>query len=87
VEAAAAMGQIRSIVRTVGALDHDGPAAVLRQVGQVMETLQSPILATTVVARLEQTEGEKAAGLTRLRWSNAGHPPPMTIAVEARSPR
>jgi PAS domain S-box-containing protein len=82
VEAAAAMGQIRSIVRTVGALDHDGPAAVLRQVSQVMETLQSPILATTVVARLEQTEGEKAAGLTRLRWSNAGHPPPMTIAAD-----
>ncbi|MGY2080118.1 SpoIIE family protein phosphatase [Modestobacter sp. SYSU DS0657] len=79
VAAAAAMGQIRSIVRTVGALDHDGPAAVLRQVEQVMETLQSPILATTVVARLEQTEDERAARLTRLRWSNAGHPPPMAV--------
>jgi PAS domain S-box-containing protein len=79
VQAAAAMGQIRSIVRTIGALDHDGPAAVLRQAEQVMQTLQSPILATSVVARLEQTDQEKAAGLTRMRWSNAGHPPPMTI--------
>jgi serine phosphatase RsbU (regulator of sigma subunit) len=82
VQAAAAMGQIRSIVRTVGALDHDGPAAILRQVEQVMETLQSPILATTVVARLEQTDAERADGLTRLRWSNAGHPPPMAVTPE-----
>ncbi len=79
VEAAAAMGQLRSIVRTIGALDHDGPAAVLSQVERVMHTLQSPILATSVVARLEQTD-EK--GLTRLRWSNAGHPPPMTISAD-----
>ncbi|MGY1825782.1 MULTISPECIES: SpoIIE family protein phosphatase [unclassified Blastococcus] len=82
VAAAAAMGQIRSIVRTIGALDQNGPAAVLRQVGQVMETLQSRILATTLIARLEQTDDEREAGLTRLRWSNAGHPPPMTIAAD-----
>ncbi len=82
VQAAAAMGQLRSIVRTVGALDHDGPAALLRQVEQVMETLQSQILATTVVARLEQTDTEKDAGLTRLRWSNAGHPPPLAVAPD-----
>ncbi|MGY1827576.1 SpoIIE family protein phosphatase [Blastococcus sp. SYSU DS0541] len=82
VQAAAAMGQIRSIVRTLGALDHDGPAAVLCRVEQVMETLQTPILATTVVARLEQTDEERADGLTRLRWSNAGHPPPMAVTID-----
>lgn len=82
VQAAAAMGQLRSIVRTVGALDHDGPASVLRQVEQVMQTLRSQVLATTVVARLEQTDEEKAAGLTRLRWSNAGNPPPMAVSPE-----
>ncbi|RZU33730.1 PP2C family protein-serine/threonine phosphatase [Blastococcus saxobsidens] len=80
IQAAAAMGQIRSIVRTLGALDDDGPAAVLRATEEVMATLGSGILATTVVARLEQTEEERSLGLTRLRWSNAGHPPPATIA-------
>ncbi len=79
VQAAAAMGQIRSIVRTVGALDDNGPAAILTRVEEVMQTLRSSILATTVVARLEQTEDERAAGLTRLRWSNAGHPPPVVV--------
>ncbi|WP_197537337.1 SpoIIE family protein phosphatase [Modestobacter italicus] len=77
--AAAAMGQLRSIVRTLGALDHDGPADVLTQADQVMRTLESHILATTAVARLEQTDEQRAAGTTQLRWSNAGHPPPMLI--------
>jgi PAS domain S-box-containing protein len=78
-EAAAAMGQLRTIVRTLGAHDHDGPRAVLTQTDQVMQILQSGILATAAIARLEQTDEERAAGLTRLRWSNAGHPPPMVL--------
>jgi serine phosphatase RsbU (regulator of sigma subunit) len=82
--AAAAMGQIRSIVRTVGALDGDGPAALLQRVEQVMGTLQAPILATTVVARLEQTDTDPADGGARLRWSNAGHPPPMVLTGDGR---
>jgi serine phosphatase RsbU (regulator of sigma subunit) len=82
VQAAAAMGQIRSIVRTLGALDSDGPAAVLRRTEEVMQTLQSGILATAVAARLEQTDAERGLGLTRLRWSNAGHPPPVTISPD-----
>jgi serine phosphatase RsbU (regulator of sigma subunit) len=31
------------------------------------------------VARLEQTADERARGITHLRWSNAGHPPPMVV--------
>jgi PAS domain S-box-containing protein len=83
-EAAAAMGQLRTIVRTLGAHDDDGPAAVVAQADQVMETLQSHILATAAVARLEQTAEERAAGTTRVRWSNAGHPPPMVIHPDGR---
>ncbi|SFO04058.1 PAS domain S-box-containing protein [Geodermatophilus obscurus] len=82
VQAAAAMGQVRTIVRALAARDHGGPAAVLGEVEQVMQTLQSEILATAVVARLEQTDDERAAGLTRLRWSNAGHPPPMVVTPD-----
>ena len=44
-----------------------------------METLQTGTAATAVVARLEQTDSEGAREVTRLRWSNAGHPPPMAI--------
>jgi PAS domain S-box-containing protein len=78
-QAAAVMGQIRTIVRTIGAADGHGPAEVLRRVDAVMETLQVGTAATVAVARLEQTPGERARGVTRLRWSNAGHPPPMVV--------
>jgi serine phosphatase RsbU (regulator of sigma subunit) len=82
VEAAAAMGQVRSVVRTLCALDSDGPAAVLRRTEEVMSTLRSQIMATAVVARLEQTDEERSLGVNRLRWSNAGHPPPAMIAPD-----
>jgi len=49
-----------------------------------MQTLQSEILATAVVARLEQTGEERATGLEKLRSSNAGHPPPMAITPDGQ---
>jgi serine phosphatase RsbU (regulator of sigma subunit) len=83
-ESAAAMGQIRTIVRTLAARDGDGPAAVLAEVERVLRTLQADILATCVVARLEQTPEERERGTTRLRWTNAGHPPPMVVHADGR---
>ncbi|MGR7023087.1 SpoIIE family protein phosphatase [Geodermatophilus sp. URMC 62] len=81
-QAAAAMGQIRSMVRTIGAEDGAAPAEVLRRTDQVMETLRTGTAATAVVARLEQSADERARGVTRLRWSNAGHPPPMALDAD-----
>ena len=40
--------------------------------------------ATAGVARVGQTAEEWAAGLTRLRWSNAGHPPPLVRHPDGR---
>ncbi|MGY1721353.1 SpoIIE family protein phosphatase [Blastococcus sp. SYSU DS0552] len=79
IAAAAAMGQIRTIVRTIGAEDGAAPAEILSRADRVMETLQTGTAATAVVARLEQTDDERRRGVTRLRWANAGHPPPMAI--------
>ncbi len=76
---AAAMGQLRTIVRTLGAQDDQGPAAILTRTDAVMETLMVGTAATVAVARLEQTPQERERGITRLRWSNAGHPPPFAI--------
>jgi PAS domain S-box-containing protein len=79
IAAAAAMGQIRSIVRTIGAEGTASPMEILGRADLVMETLQTGTAATAVVARLEQTDSERVRGVTRLRWSNAGHPPPMVV--------
>jgi PAS domain S-box-containing protein len=78
-ESAAAMSQVRTLLRGIGALGGDGPAEILRKVDKVMETLQIDTDATVVVVRLEQTPQERERGITRIRWSSAGHPPPMVI--------
>lgn len=77
--AAAAMGQVRGILRGIAAHTGESPAEVLRGVDQLIETLRLDTTATAVVARLEQTPQEKADGITRLRWSTAGHPPPIVL--------
>ena len=74
--AAAAMGQVRGLLRGIAVHSGDGPAAVLRGVDQVMETLQVDTTATAVVARLQ---GADEDGVTRMCWSNAGHPPPVVL--------
>ncbi len=84
--AAAEMGQIRSLLRGIAVTTGDGPAAVLTHVDRAMQTLQVQTTATAIVARLEQTPDERRReGLTRIRWSNAGHPPPL-VARRADAP-
>jgi PAS domain S-box-containing protein len=75
--AAAAMGQVRGLLRGIAVGFDESPAAVLSRVDSAMQTLMIETTATAVVARLEQTDDERRAGLTRLRWSNAGHLPPL----------
>ena len=84
IAAAAQMGQVRTIVRTLGAQTNRRPAALLRQADQVIQTLQLDTLATALVARLEQTPAELRRGVTRLRWSNAGHPAPLVLHPDGR---
>jgi GAF domain-containing protein len=77
--AAAAMGQIRGLLRGIAVTTGAGPAEVLQRLDEAMATLQIETIATAIVARLEQTPDELEAGVTRLRWSNAGHPPPLVV--------
>ncbi|MFQ1002272.1 SpoIIE family protein phosphatase [Modestobacter sp. SSW1-42] len=80
--AAAHMGQIRTLLRALGADRSYSPAELLQHTDRVMETLQVDTAATAVVARLEQSESQARRGLTVLRWSNAGHPPPFVISAD-----
>ncbi|WP_328296252.1 SpoIIE family protein phosphatase [Kineococcus sp. NBC_00420] len=78
-QSAAAMSQVRSTLRAFGAIGNEGPAAILRQTDEVMQTLQIGTTATALAARLEQEHEEAQRGVTRVRWSSAGHPPAMVI--------
>jgi serine phosphatase RsbU (regulator of sigma subunit) len=77
--AAAAMGQLRGLLRGIATYSDAGPVEVLRGLDASMTTLQTRTLATAAVARFEQTPDELERGVTRMRWANAGHLPPLII--------
>jgi len=83
--AAAGMGQVRGLLRGIAYSSGEGPARVLAELDEAIEGLQLDTSATAVVARLEQTPSEFTAGTTRLRWSNAGHPPPIVVGEDGRA--
>jgi serine phosphatase RsbU (regulator of sigma subunit) len=67
-QAAALMGQLRTTLRAY-AIDAPGPGEVLTRMHRLLSHLQPDDLATAVLAQMSPD------GL--LRWSNAGHPPPL----------
>jgi serine phosphatase RsbU (regulator of sigma subunit)/PAS domain-containing protein len=77
--AAAAMGQLRGLLRGIATYSDAGPTEVLRGLDASMTTLQTKTLATAAVARFEQTTDEMERGITRMRWANAGHLPPLVV--------
>ncbi|MDP9427374.1 MAG: SpoIIE family protein phosphatase [Actinomycetota bacterium] len=78
-EAAAAMGQLRGLLRGIATYSDAPPVEVLRGLDASMAVLQTRVLATAAVARFEQTDDERRRGVTRMRWANAGHLPPLVI--------
>jgi PAS domain S-box-containing protein len=83
--AAAAMGQLRILLRTL-AWDRssDGavadPAEVLSRADEIMQSLRIAPLATALFARLDPPAGPDASWL--LTSSNAGHPPLLVRAPD-----
>ncbi|WP_432492968.1 SpoIIE family protein phosphatase [Kineococcus auxinigenes] len=84
--AAAEMGQLRGVLRGVAQAVTDPPARIMSVFDRALHRLGVNTLATAVLARVEQTRAERASGVRRLRWSNAGHPPPLLLEP-GRAPR
>ena len=84
VDAAAAMGQIRSMVRATAYGRSDSPAEILARVDTVLTGLHVGTLATALVARMEQTDEQRRRGERLLRWSSAGHLPPLVVRADGQ---
>jgi serine phosphatase RsbU (regulator of sigma subunit) len=84
IEAAAGMGQVKTLVRGIAFDRSEEPAGVLRRVDHALVGLAVPTMATALVCRVEQTPAEQAKGLRRLRWASAGHPEPMLLDAGGR---
>ena len=84
-QAAVAMAQVRNVLRGVAHALVEPPAAVLSALDRAMHDLAVGALATAVLARVEQGPAEAERGERVLRWSNAGHPPPLLIEPGGRA--
>lgn len=79
IAAAAAMSQLRTLVRGMAYDRGSSPADLLARVDAAMTGLGVETLATVVIARIEQPV---PGGPRTLRWSNAGHPPPLLLLLD-----
>ena len=82
-QAAAAMGQLRSVLRSY-AWSGDEPGAVLRQLDLLVRGLGMAGLATCVYARISCHD---PGGRCAVTYAKAGHPPPLLLLPDGRVER
>ncbi|MBB3085054.1 PP2C family protein-serine/threonine phosphatase [Geodermatophilus sabuli] len=80
--AAAAMGQLRGLLRALAYDNDEPPSATLTRAEHAARGLAVSNLATVVLARIERRPDVPVAGPRVLRWSNAGHLPPVLLAPD-----
>ncbi|MGY1749824.1 SpoIIE family protein phosphatase [Modestobacter sp. SYSU DS0511] len=81
-DAAAAMGQLRNLLRGIAHALDAPPAPVLTALDRAVADLGVTTLVTTVLARVEQTPEQAVSGVRTLRWANAGHLPPLLTRAD-----
>jgi serine phosphatase RsbU (regulator of sigma subunit) len=80
ITAAATMGQMRSTLRALAWAVDDPPSQQVLRLEQAMADLGVEGMATLVYARIE--ENPTPGGDHVLRWTNAGHPPPLLVCPD-----
>jgi len=84
-DAAAAMGQLRGVLRVLAYDNDEPPSTTLSRAEHVARGLAVSTLATVVLARIERRPDVPVTGTRVLRWSNAGHLPPLLLAPTGTS--
>ena len=81
--AAAVAGQLRNMLRGIAsALDARDPDQVLSALDRALSDTGIATLATALVARVEEPPAAAPGAARILRWSNAGHPPPLLVGAD-----
>ena len=80
ISAAADMGQLRTLLRGYAVDRDEPPSQTMARLDRAMQHLDVDTLATIVLARV-QPDPAVPGGHT-LRWTTAGHPPPMLLRAD-----
>jgi PAS domain S-box-containing protein len=80
--AAAAMGQLRGLLRALAYDSGEVLPQVLTRVEHAAQGLAVATMATAVLARIERHPDVPVTGARVLRWTNAGHPPPVLLLAD-----
>ncbi|MDT0445589.1 SpoIIE family protein phosphatase [Streptomyces johnsoniae] len=80
-DAAAGMAQVCNMLRAYAWDRQEPPSAIVNRLDEAVARVIGTSLATVIFARVERTAGPG----WRLRWSNAGHPPPLLIEHDGRA--
>nr|WP_107364844.1 SpoIIE family protein phosphatase [Streptomyces agglomeratus] len=81
-DAAAGMAQVRNMLRAFAwSRPEAAPSAVVTRLDEAVMHIAEVPMATMILARL--TLGDDA--LWRLRWTNAGHPPPLLVTHDGQA--
>jgi hypothetical protein len=83
--AAAAMAQVRNLLRGVAYTLSQSPARELAVLDAAMYGLGVGVYATALLARVDRDPDDLEGTTRRLRWSNAGHPPPVLLGRDGRA--
>ncbi|WP_225845751.1 SpoIIE family protein phosphatase [Streptomyces sp. HPF1205] len=80
-DAAAGMAQLRNMLRADAWSHAEAPSAIVDRLDRMVARMAEVAMATLVFGRLESD----APGHWRLRWSNAGHPPPLLVSDDGQA--
>nr|WP_269326691.1 GAF domain-containing SpoIIE family protein phosphatase [Kineosporia mesophila] len=80
IDAAATMGQVRSVLRGLLVDSPRPPAEMITRLDRALTRLGLATCSTLVLAMLHRHPGEPTAG--RLAWASAGHPQPVLIRAD-----
>lgn len=81
-QSAAAMAQVRNLLRGIAFTLQGSPGDVLSSLDRTLQDLVPDVVATAVVATVEPAGARRDMGT--LRWSNAGHPAPVLLTPDGR---
>jgi serine phosphatase RsbU (regulator of sigma subunit) len=77
ITAAADMGQLRTLLRGYAVDRDEPPSRTMARLDRALEGLHVDTMATIVLARVHPDPA--VPGRHTLRWTNAGHPPPLLL--------